>query len=589
VQRSAVFLWLVSCFVAVGAHGQTPGSSADDWEVLPGFAVEIDTDGFVFPSAIAFVPQPGPGPKDPLYFVTELGGVVKVVTNDRSVHTFAGIGTTRRPEGGGELPDDGGEHGLAGICLDPANGYVFVTFVYDDPSGARRNNVARLQSRPNTFSLSSEGEVLFTDVFRDHPSATSHQIGPCQVDGETLFVSVGDGLTGIRSQSPQTVVGKILRMTLDGRPVPTNPLYVDDDVARAQNFIWAMGLRNPFGLRLVDGRLFVADNGNNVDRFLEIERGGNYLWDGSDGSIGTNALVLWAPSVGPVTTEYHEVGDTVFPDEYRGIFYQVLGGKLITSGPGMDGDRSIVTLDFDMEARRMRRPPEPFVRYRGDGAQVPVALAFGPDGLYFASVLPTASGVSPIYRVRYDPASEHGYLIGESNDPATIIGERYCRGCHVIGLRGGAAGPPLNQPELGQRLDSMLNSPDYARKVASVDSLTADVYTSTADARREVLAATGAERVRLWVRHRIMEPRFDSPESAMPNFGITEAQATAIADYLLAEPAAPQQPTSLRGRLLYPISSRLPQSRYRYTAMAFIAGVLVMFIAGRVRRRRKPG
>jgi hypothetical protein len=583
--RSAVVLL---CLVAgpAGLRAQVTDSRSD-WEVRPGFALDIDTDNYVYPSAIAFVPRPGPGPKDPLYFVTELGGTVRVVTNDRSIYTFATVGTTRRPEGSAELPDDGGEHGLAGICLDPAHGYVFVTFVYDDAGGARRNNMARLQSKPNTFSLSSEGEILFTDIFREHPSATSHQIGPCQVDGQTVFVSVGDGLTGIRSQSPKTVVGKILRMTLDGKPVRDNPLYQDDDSAKPENYVWAMGLRNPFGLRLVGKRLFAADNGNNVDRFLEIRKGANYLWDGSDESIGTNALVVFAPSVCPVATDYSEPGDTIFPQEYRGLFYQALGGKLVTTGPGLGGERSIVTLDYDMDGRSMRSPPKAFVRYRGDGAQVPVALAFGPDGLYFASVLPTATGKSPIYKVSYAPDREHRFLIGESANPAVLIGEKFCRGCHRIGIRGGEAGPSLNQPELTTRLEARLNAPEYAQKVARVDSLTAEIFATNADARHEVLAATGRERVRLWVRNRIMEPRFDSPEATMPNLGLNAAQADAIAEYLLGD-ATPRRPASFTARMKQAIASRLPAPRYRYTILAFIVGLLVPVIARRIRQRRRP-
>ncbi|MEZ4546326.1 MAG: hypothetical protein R3B51_00730 [Thermodesulfobacteriota bacterium] len=34
-------------------------------------------EGYHLPSAIAFVPEPGSGPKDPLYFVTELGERLK--------------------------------------------------------------------------------------------------------------------------------------------------------------------------------------------------------------------------------------------------------------------------------------------------------------------------------------------------------------------------------------------------------------------------------------------------------------------------------------------------------------------------------
>ncbi len=50
-----------------------------DWAVADGVSLTRDTTGYSLPSAIAFVPDPGPAPADPLYFVTELGGTVKVV------------------------------------------------------------------------------------------------------------------------------------------------------------------------------------------------------------------------------------------------------------------------------------------------------------------------------------------------------------------------------------------------------------------------------------------------------------------------------------------------------------------------------
>jgi hypothetical protein len=42
--------------------------------VPEGFSISIDTEGYHYPTAIAFVPTPGNDPKDPLYFVTELRG-----------------------------------------------------------------------------------------------------------------------------------------------------------------------------------------------------------------------------------------------------------------------------------------------------------------------------------------------------------------------------------------------------------------------------------------------------------------------------------------------------------------------------------
>ena len=90
----------------------------EDWEVQSGFDISVDSEGFDLPSSIAFVLNPGTSPKDPIYFVTELRGRVKVITNDRSVFTFAEISYDLQPTA--ELPAIAGEVGMAGVCLDPS-------------------------------------------------------------------------------------------------------------------------------------------------------------------------------------------------------------------------------------------------------------------------------------------------------------------------------------------------------------------------------------------------------------------------------------------------------------------------------------
>jgi hypothetical protein len=65
---------VVSCLfwisVETDAHAQDAASSwKDDWSLAAGFSIEADTTGFSFPSDIKFVPNPGPAPSDPLYFV----------------------------------------------------------------------------------------------------------------------------------------------------------------------------------------------------------------------------------------------------------------------------------------------------------------------------------------------------------------------------------------------------------------------------------------------------------------------------------------------------------------------------------------
>jgi hypothetical protein len=66
-----------------------------------------------------------------------------------------------------------------------------------------------------------------------------------------------------------------------------------------------------------------------------------------------------------------------------------------------------------------------------------------------------------------------------------------------------------------------------------------------------VLALEGMDRVRLWVRHHILQPKFDNPKSQMPALDLTDAQAVALTDFLLAEPPtlAPKPFFSGRRRL----------------------------------------
>ena len=176
--------------VSLGLHRSVAGATevAETplaWAVAEGFTVEADAGGFVLPTAIAFVPEPGPGPSDPLYFVTELRGAIRVVANDRTVSEFAVLPTF---DPSGEYPHPSGEGGMAGICLDPAGGHVFVTY-----EGILRNGISRLDSTPRTFASPPGQAVNLDHILAEQMSVLSHQIGPCQVEGDSVFVSIGDG------------------------------------------------------------------------------------------------------------------------------------------------------------------------------------------------------------------------------------------------------------------------------------------------------------------------------------------------------------------------------------------------------------
>jgi glucose/arabinose dehydrogenase len=510
--------------LSVQAHQTESFDWKADWAVPEGFALHVDTEGHHFPTAIAFVPEPGTGPKDPLYFVTELRGRVKVVTNDRSIYTFAEDFFQLKPEQ--ELPEVEGEAGLAGICLAPEQGYVFVTFAYQDPEGVLRNNVVRFESEPHTFSVEATRQMAFTDLFAGYESAISHQIGSCQVADDFLYVSVGDGRQTEESQNVDSLLGKVLRITLDGQPAPDNPFYDASDAKKAADFVWSYGLRNPFGLKAVGDRIFVADNGSDIDRLVEARAGENYLWDGTDWSIGARADLALSPDVGPAQLEFRTPGSTALPEEYDQSFF------LAASKPEVTG---IVRLAYSLEENSVTGVPQYLLRYQGSEMQIVVGVALGPDGLYAVPTLPNSEGRSFVLKVVYEPDHPHPYLITDGTDPRTLLWEKGCIGCHQLGDEGGSAGPALNQPQLSERIAAKLNSEEYLQSLHQVDRLDREPFRSFKAARSEVIHSQGEERLRTWMIYHIMEPRFDNPNSLMPNTGLSRTEATLITDYLLRE------------------------------------------------------
>jgi glucose/arabinose dehydrogenase len=564
-----------------------------DWSLEDGFGISIDTEGYHFPTAVAFVPEPGSGPRDPLYFVTELRGTVKVVTNDRSVYTFAEDFFRFKPEE--ELPSRSGEGGLAGICLDPVHGYVFVTFAYEDENRVLRNNIVRFQSEPGVFSLEPTSKLAFTDIFYSAVTGLSHQIGPCQVDGDALYVGVGDGNTVTRrdaegrntSRSIDSVLGKILRMTLDGKPLESNPFHVDEDVKKARNYVWAKGFRNPFGLKVVDGRVFAADNGPSVDRFTEVRAGDDYLWDGTNWSIGSNSSQVLSPATGVTQMDFIPADSDIFPEEYRDRFYLTLCGfpskELVR-----DAARGIISVRYGFEDGLIMSPPRYFLKFRGEGLQMVVGLAAGPDGLYFLPLYPDAAGMSYVLKIRYDESVLHTYGLEDPQDPFGYIEERGCLTCHTLsGYGAGGDGPSLDKAGLVARIEERITSPEYSELAGELDEIDREPFKSYREARREVLEKSGPDKVRTWIKYRLMEPRFDNPYARMPNMGITEPNALMVADYLLGEVRIYQNRPDMRVRRF--MQRFIPVLMYRHIVFSFALGfsLALLLIGGYAALRKR--
>jgi glucose/arabinose dehydrogenase len=212
-----------------------------------------------FATALAWAP-------DGRLFYAERAGSIKSF-DGKAARLFASV-----------QPSTSGERGLLGLAVSPT--FTRDHFVYafyslaDDPS---RQRVVRWTDQAGT------GTGL-TTVIDNLPGGSDccHKGGRIAfgTDGK-LYVTVGENHVPSDAQNSSRLGGKVLRYNPDGTVPGDNPFG-------ANNPVWAIGLRNPFGLAFsADGKLMVTDNGPSGDAgtpgsgWDEVDlvvRGGNYQW-----------------------------------------------------------------------------------------------------------------------------------------------------------------------------------------------------------------------------------------------------------------------------------------------------------------------
>jgi hypothetical protein len=552
----------------------------NDWSILKGFSLTKDTTGYQYPTIIKFVENPGSNPNDALYYVLELQGKVKVITNDRTVYTFA---ENFLPV---PLKETFDPYGAAGMCLDSESGDIFVTFSYfDDKSFTQKNAMIKFKTNSKVFGLKPSSEELFLDLFANEVAHGDHQIGPCEVLDDQLFVSVGYGNDKSESQNIKTTLGSILRMKLNFEPFDDNPFYLNDNIKTAEDYIWAYGVRNVFGLKSFEGRLFATENGGNIDRFNEIKKGENYLWDGTDWSVAARADYIFSPSVAPVQLDIMDQESSIFPTKYNRKFFVALSGLPAGNGPGRQGERSVIMLDYDMNNNRINSPPSYFMKYSGSGLQLPVNLSFGPDGLYILPLFPDNSGEGFVLKAEYSPDSL--YPNNLSNRTAKeLINDLGCMQCHEIEGKGGQYAKVLDVKAI-KSINKRINSQEYIDQVEKIDAINNQFTNKYRAARHEVLDAPPTkQKTLLWLSSYIREPKFDDLQAKMPKFDITEDESMRIAKYLLKIGTENQTTdNSFLNQIRYKVLLWIPELRYRHILFTFIFGIAFTILGLFIYRR----
>lgn len=429
--NATVYYWIAADGATYyGAPGQTTPdfsnlarSSVLGFATLePGYRVEVVASGLELPVNIAFVPNPGPDPNDPKFYVTELYGNVKVVYNDGSVHNYATGLLNYNPTGA--FPGSG-EQGVAGIVVDPATGDVIITRATDSDGvegGDHHPQVVRLHSVDE--GRTSSGATVILDMVGE-TQGQSHQISDVSIgpDGK-LYVHNGDGFDASTALNLNSLRGKILRINLDGSVPTDNPFYNAADGITDRDYIYAYGFRNPFGgaWRAADGKLYEVENGpGSNDRFAQVNPGVNYGWNGTAGSMTGHAIYIWNVPHAPVDVAFVQpqtFGGSGFPASNQDVAFVTESGPTWATGPQSQGKR-IVKFKLDQNGALVEGPTT-FVEYVGQGKATIGGIVAGPDGLYFTDIYPdlnfqnpTAAGAR-VLRVVY---------VGTGAPPVSFSGE----------------------------------------------------------------------------------------------------------------------------------------------------------------------
>lgn len=229
------------------------------------YEFKVITSGLMNPWGIAELP-------DGRFLITEKAGTMRIVTKDGKVSDKIG---------GAPAVNANGQGGLLGLTLDPAfktNRMVYWVFSEKTNDG---NLTAVAKGK-----LSDDGTALVNSkvIYRATPAHNSslHYGGRILFDKKGyLMVSTGersDLETRPLAQSLQAALGKIVRITTDGKPAPGNP-FANDKNARPE--IWSYGHRNVQGLAWhpVTGDLWENEFGpRGGDEVNRIEPGKNYGW-----------------------------------------------------------------------------------------------------------------------------------------------------------------------------------------------------------------------------------------------------------------------------------------------------------------------
>jgi aldose sugar dehydrogenase len=370
------------------AQAQTNAGNLKSETTLPFTMTQVAE--FKLPWRIAFLP-------DGRMLVTEKVGPVWLVTQQGAKTPVSNV-----PEAAYQ-----GQNGMLGVFVSPhyaIDQSIYLTYIEPGDYGGGQ---ALARAKLNTSQRNPRLED-FNVLWRQMPRGKGGQAGGQVVfspDGQYLYMTVGDRQRMTPAQDPDQPVGKILRLTLDGKPVPGNPNFgktgaatiplIDPprntELAKTAKPVstytfpgpnltpaetWASGFRAPYGLALSPtGELWEVEHGpRGGDELNLIEKGKNYGWPVV--SYGKNydevpipshdtrpeftkPVLYWVPVIAPGNLMFYR-GTKTFPQWDGSGFISGLGSHTITRiiFDGKGGAKTAERWDVGKRIRDVEQGPD---------------------------------------------------------------------------------------------------------------------------------------------------------------------------------------------------------------------------------------
>ncbi len=251
---------------------------------------------FDFPWRMAFLP-------DGRMLITEKGGKLFIAKASGEKMEVTGVPAVQF----------GGQNGLLGVYLAPTyakDHQIYLT--YSEPGEDPATSSLALARAALKIGATTASLDNLKVIWRDPIKGKGGQVGATiafSPDKKYLYLTAGERQRFTPAQDPNQPAGKILRLTLDGKPAPGNPMagktgaasvdVIDPPrnteaaktapVVRTYTFTgpnltpsetWSSGHRTPYGLAFApDGRLWEIEHGpRGGDELNLIEPGKNYGW-----------------------------------------------------------------------------------------------------------------------------------------------------------------------------------------------------------------------------------------------------------------------------------------------------------------------